>query len=326
MRRMTITSLLLISLLPAIARGQQNETLAQVLRQNSVAVDSGAVPHHLNDAITSYATLNTKSEFLIAYYLLTADSELHSPLLLTRFDKQADKWEEASLTGSQMKLPDGTEPETDCIGSAQRFERNGNWYYLDLSLTPSAGCLMILNHDLTVHQILAGWTAAFFPSGLLVYEGNMVQFAPVHPATLFIYNPDGGKSQKIYPPENDPFRRDFSERLKKIIDVKQCQENNWPCDPNEFESTIVYPIEVNDETRSLAFRVAFDTQGFLMPQDAKASGEWHHDQHVYVYQLNPMFWREFRADELKAKFGTDSLKGLLTSGKLREVFATASPR
>ncbi len=72
-----------------------------------------------------------------------------------------------------------------------------------------------MNHDLTVHQTLTGWTAAFFKSGLLVYEGNMVHFAPVHPVTLFLYDPVANKSREIYPQKNDPFRKNFSERLEE---------------------------------------------------------------------------------------------------------------
>jgi len=231
------------------------------------------------------------------------------------------------LTDLKVKIFEGTEQETqdDCIGSALRLEGNGNWYYLDLHWNPSAGCLVILNHDLTVHQTLTGWTAAFFKSGLLVYEGNMVHFAPVHPETLFLYDPVARKSQEIYPQKNDLFRKSFSERLKEVIDEKRCQENNWACDPNDFESS-AGPIEVNDETDSLAFRADFETVGFLEREEAEDSGKWDDDDYVYIYRLQPLRWREFSVYDLKSKFATDSLKDLLTPEKLRQVFATPPPQ
>src|SRR5258707_7267286 len=58
---------------------------------------------------------------------------------------------------------------------------------------------------------------------------------------------------------------------------------SWPCDPNGFESSIVYPVEVNDETHSLAFRVEFRTQGFLPRDEAVRSSAWLNTQYVYIY-------------------------------------------
>ena len=138
----------------------------------------------------------------------------------------------------------------------------------------------------------------------------MVHFAPVNPETLFLYDPVTDKSQEIYPRKNDPFRKNFSERLGEIIDEKRCQDNNWPCDPSDFESRIA-PIEVNDATRSLAFRVEFGTEGLLTRGEDEDSGKWDDDEYVYIYQLRPPRWREFSIYDLKPKFGTASLKGLL---------------
>ena len=327
MRWVIVVSALLFVFVPVGVWSQHDPTLADVLKQNSVSLPRGSVSH-LNDAITSYATLNSDREFLIAYYLAAPRNELHFPLLIARFNKQSGKWDETSLSDLKVTLFAGTKQETqyECIGSAMHFESNGSWYYLDLHWTPSAGGLVILNRNLAVHQILTGWTAAFFKSGLLIYQRNMVHFAPVHPATLFLYDPVARRPEKIYPPKNDPFRKDFSNRLDEVIDEKRCQANNWPCDANNFESFIDYPVEVNDATHSLAFRVDFDTQGFLPRKEADESGKWDDDQYVYIYRLEPFGWRKFSVYDLKSKFGTDSLKELLTREKLRLVFATSGPQ
>ena len=320
-----VASLALVLLFPRFVVGQQNETLADALRRDAVPTTQDSI-HHLNDPITSYAELNTDQEFLIAYYLATPQNELRFPLMLARFDKQSEKWRETSFTGLKVKVLVGGIRwwEDDCIGSVMSVEHNGDWYYLNLHWNPSAGCMVILNRDLTVHQTLTGWTAAFFKSGSLLYKGSMVHFAPVHPETLFLYDPSADKSQRIYPQENDPLRRDFSKRLEKILDKNQCQENQ-ACNPETFE-TAIDKIEVNDTTDSLAFRVDFSPIGFLDTEAAQDSGQWDDDQYVYLYRFNPLRWREFSIYDLKPKFGTDSLKELLTPEKLDKVFATPAPR
>jgi hypothetical protein len=159
----------------------------------------------------------------------------------------------------------------------------------------------------------------------------MVQFAPVHPATLFLYDPATRKSQRIYPPKSDPFRQAFSQRLEKVIDQTRCRENDWPCDPNDFESSIVHPIEVNDETYSLALRVDFRTQGFLPRHKTSGSGEWDDSQYVYVYMCmstssTRSAGESFPSTISSPRFGSDSLKNLLGPAKLSQVFATPPPR
>ena len=326
MRRAAVALLLAVLMFPVHAGGQQAPTLAEVLKQNSVTAHLSSVSH-LNEAITSYATLNTEREFVIAYYLVTPRNELRFPLLIARFDKRSNKWLEASLSDLKVKTSGDGQPVTqgDCLGSAVRLEGNENWYYLDLQLSPSAGCMVVLNHYLTVHQTLTGRTAALFKSGVLVYEGNMEQSAPVHPATLYLYDPVTRQSQKIYPQKRDPYRKEFSGRLAKLIDESRCRDNNWRCDPDEFESSIAQPIEINDQTNALAFRVVFGTQGFIPRDEAAHSGEEAVDRYVYVYQLKPQRWREFSADDVEPSFGTDSLKELLTPRKMRRVFATSLP-
>jgi hypothetical protein len=320
-KQAAVVSLLVALLFPVFARAQQNQTLADVLKKSSVSSGLNSVAH-LDDSITSYAILNTDREFLIAYYLVNPGNELQSPLFLTRFDKSSGEWQQAQT--DPKTISDGTGPQTqlDCIGSAINLERSAYWYYLDLHLNPSAGCLVVLNHDLTVNGTLTGFTAAHFKSGLLVYQGNAVHFAAVHPLTLFLYDPVTRKSKQIYPQESDPLRAEFSKGLEKAIDEKRCQENDWPCDPKDFETDILHPVEVSDEAHALAFRVEFSTQGFVPPEEGERSGKSSNDQYVYVYQLDPIRWREFAARDLKRKFDADSLKDLVTPEKLRRVFAT----
>ena len=110
MRQVVFSSLLLVLLFRGYAAGQQNQTLGDVLKQMSVPIHSGSVSH-LNEPITSYATLNTDREFLVAYYLISPGNELNFPLFLMRFDKRSGEWQEASLTDLKVKISEETEPD-----------------------------------------------------------------------------------------------------------------------------------------------------------------------------------------------------------------------
>ena len=313
-----------VLLLGGSAGAQPNPTLADVLRHESV-LPPVTIPH-LDSRITSYATLNNDQEFLIAYYLDNPRNELRFPLLVTSLDKHSGKWRHAELTGIKVQVFEGADHQIqdDCLGSVLDTSRHGDEYFLNLHFNPSAGCLLILNRDLTVRHTLAGWPVAFFKSGAFAWISDMVHFSDVHAQTLFLYDPATDKSQQIYPQKNDPIRDDFSTRLEKAINKKQCTENNWACEPNQF-TTEIESVEVNDESHALGFHAAFETEGFLAREETDDSGQWHDDDYVYLFQFNPLRWREFSIYDLRPKFGTDSLKELLTPETLKRVFSSRAP-
>lgn len=269
--------------------------------------------------------MNTPDEFLIAYYLRGSDNGLRFPLLLDRLDKRTGKWRPAALHKITVNIGAGERnATTECLGSVVNLRRSAQWYYLDLHEGPSAGCLLVLSRDFRINGTLTGWSMAVFKSGPLVYEGNTVHFAPVQPETLFLYDPATRKSQRLYPPKNDPFRQAFSAKLKKAINRKACAENHWACDPNEF-TTSVGPVAVNDRTQALAFPAEFDTGGVTTKpwSESTRRAVCHY---VYIYRLHPPAWREFSPAELLAKFHTDSLKELLQPAIIRQVFAAPAAK
>lgn len=270
--------------------------------------------------------MNDDREFVIAYYLDNPKNELRFPLLITLFDKHSAIWRHVELTDIKVQIFGDTDHELqdDCIGSVLDISRQGDQYFLNLHFNPSAGCLLVLNTDLTVSHTLAGWPVAFFKSGSFVWIGDMVHFSDIHAETLFLYDPVTRKSQQIYPLKNDPFRDDFSTRLGKVINQKRCAQNNWACEPDRF-STQIDSIELNDETQSLAFHASFETEGFVIRDNSENTDKWDDDNYVYIYRLNPLGWREFSVYDLKPKFGTDSLKDLLSPANLKNVFSTPAP-
>jgi len=325
MRRVLVICFVLCLLFFGTAVAQQNQTLADVLKQHDVPFPPASIPH-LNSRITSYEVLDGDHQFLIAYYLDNPENRLLPPLFVTQFGRDSGKWQHVALSDMKFSgLPDAPrELRADCFGSVLKIEHHGGWYYLNLHLNPSAGCLLILNGDLSVSQTLPGWTAAFFSSGLLIWTGNTVHFADVHPETLWLYDPATQKSTQLYPQKNDPLRDAFSTRLERVINEKRCMQNNWGCNPERF-STEFRSVQVNDDTHSLALHVTFEPEGFLSREESEDNGKWDDDDYVYIFQLSPLRWRAFSIYDLQPKFGTDSLSELLTPAKLKQVFATPAP-
>lgn len=318
--------LLSIAWLLPYGAAQQNPTFADVLKEHAIPFPPATIPH-LNSKITSFDILDDEREFVIAYYLDNSKIELRAPLLVTRLNKVTGDWDHAALAESELAVTDIKDgANSPCLGSVMKVQRNAQWYLLTLHWNPSAGCFIVLKSDLRVEDARTGGVSATFRSGLVVADGNMVHFADVHPQTLYLYDPDTHKAQPLYPQEHDPFRDNFSARLEKAVDQNLCGKNNWGCMTDRFTTNLSYPIEINDDTGSVAFRASFEPEGFLEREAAEASGKWYDDDYAYVFQLAPFRWREFSVYDLKPKFGTDSLKDLISPEMIEKIFATPAAK
>ena len=320
--RLFLTYVVLLSAAGKSLRAQQHLTLADVLQQESIPFPPASIPR-LNALITSYATLNDSQGFLVAYYLADPGTDtLRPPLCLARYSKATGRWRDVALEPEQIQQASRLKDWN--IGSVQSLTRRGTNYYLQIHWGPSAGSILILTDDLSVRDAVGGWTRGWYKSGDVLYEGNMTHFVEVKPETLWLYDAESRESRELYPQPDDPLRNAFSAKLAKVIDENRCRLRNWDCNPKNF-STEIDEVELNDETRALAARVRFYAEGFLDRDEAENSGKFDDDDYVYIYQLQPFRWREFSVYDLKPKFGTDSLKELLTPGKIDAVFATPAP-
>jgi hypothetical protein len=317
-------TLLILAVLACLMQctAQENPTLADVLTERSIALPPEPIPH-LNQKITSYGILDDENEFVIGYYLDYANNELRAPLLLTRFDKTSGRWDHREYPESQLKVSDIQDgPDVSCMGSVLHIQRSAAWYFLTLHWNPSAGCFVVLQSDLSVSDARTGGISNTFGSGIAIVDGNMVHFADVHPQTLYLYDPRNRQALPLYPQPHDPFREDFSRRLEAAIVDDRCMKNNWGCQTDRFTTSITSPIDINDETQTIAFRASFETEGFLPREEAEESGAWYDDDYAYIFQLKPFRWREFSIYDLRPKFGTDSLERLTTPDMIGRVFAT----
>lgn len=323
MRRLLELAFVLLSV--AALHGQ-DQTLADFLQEHKIPLPS--TPHiHVNDRpAKTLMPLETDDEFALAYRLAHADGGLYGPIQFIRYDKHTDRW--ASLTVDQPKFRFQGEMEVPCAGMVGGLKYEHSRYFISVELTPSAGCEIILNNggsDMSVEAVLDGWMEGFLSPATVLYGGNMIHFADVHPETLWTYDLGSQKTTQIYPQPSDSFRRDFATKLEKIINEDLCRENNWACEPDRFTTDIDSPITINRQTKSIAFGARFEPEGFMDRDKAEDSGLFDDDHYVYIFQLQPFGWREFSIYDLKPKFGTDSLQQLISPKMIGKVFATPAP-
>jgi hypothetical protein len=114
--------------------------------------------------------------------------------------------------------------------------RRGNWIYLDTHLTPSAGAMLIVSNDLRRVQRVYGWTELLLPDGRLVYHNSMVHFAPFHPGSVSLYDPNTGRDVRLYPVRPDPQGPVWKDRA--ILSVTAAGKGRIRIDVQEQDVTL----------------------------------------------------------------------------------------
>lgn len=298
--------------------GQQADPMRDVLQQNSLGPAALATAPGASLRISSYAIFNSDTEFVIGYYVATGEEVLKPPLVIARLDKTTNQWEQRQFDGFSLKPLEGMPISAGWIGSVNGISRAGPWLYVGLHLSPSAVCMVVLDPQLEVVDTIPGWIRAHFSSGAVIYEGNMVHFADVHPASLFLYEPRTRTKRLIYPQAGDRERADFSARLSKLIDPQRCSRNNWGCDTSRFTSD-VGEVAVNEDANTVAFRVQYQPEGFLDREKAEDLG-LDDAEYIYIVRLKDSAYRSYSIYDVKPMFGTDVLSELLEPQRLKNIF------
>ncbi len=312
-------------LLVAHVVSAQGRSLADILRRYGVPLPSDQ-RIRLNDVPLDDWPLNTEAEFAFAYRLPTLKGGLSGPVQFIRYDKRRMQWTELTIAGPKFNFQQRL--EVPCEGRVGEVEHELDSYFIGMEISPSAECTLVLREDshgaIGLESVLDGWVSVYLKPNTVIYSGSMVHFADVHPETLWMYDLQSKKVTRLYPQPHDPLRDDFSTKLERIIDENRCRESNWACEPDRFTSDVEKPV-VSDEIHALAFHVDFETEGFLDPDEADKLEQFHDQQYVYIFQLQPFRWREFSIYDLKPKFGTDSLPQLISPKMIGKVFATPAP-
>lgn len=172
---------------------QQWPTLRQELQKHRVTAED--VPD-ADRRITSYAMSATEEWAGIAYYWHTGSDRLPNELRISTLDRKTGSWRSTIVPA-----------EARNGGAVDRIRRESGFVYLDLHVNPSAGEIIVLNDRLDVKGQLAGLSGPVLSDGRLVYQNNMVHFAPAHPASVSLFDPRSGEDVRLYPAKAEPFKR-----------------------------------------------------------------------------------------------------------------------
>ncbi len=265
------------------------QTLGEVLRENHVhanTLSSG----ELQQQITSFAKSAGANPFLLAYYKNVAGNLLPLTLHVLRYDPDSRRLLRVALKGERLPFQ-GFErisrqiPE-NCMGSALSISESGGVVAIDTHITPSAGCILVLDSSLKFKAVLWGWTLARLGSAVL-YEGAMIHFAPIHAGALFIYD-DQGKVIPLYPsPASDRARSLFTARLRRYLPSRRyCEERNLECDPTHFTTDFSH-VHGSTSNDRIEVYVTMSPEGFGPAAQEHVNPETVH----YVYARNAEGWR-----------------------------------
>lgn len=296
-----IGSFVLLLVLPHIAA----ESLQDVLQTAGVPTRT-FTSQELREGITSYA-ISRGNPFLLAYYTDDGSEILKSPLHVIRYERQSGRLRRLDLRDSktlfQGKIPMG------CLGSAEDIREYQAVVFIDTHVNPSAGCLIVLSSNLSFKTSLSGWLLGLLGTDYAIFEASEVHFAPVHPLHIEVYDLKRNRTVELYPPKDDPFRREYSRRIRPWISQDWCRINNAECNPENFDVALQSRLSINDAAKVVGFEAAFDAAGFG-PVAAK---------HVaprtvtYLFRLRDGAWeyREFPTNEVRRRFGVATVRELV---------------
>jgi hypothetical protein len=294
------------------------ETLTHVLQRRGLTVSGQAIPN-LDKPITGYEILDDEALFLIAYYVYDGSGLLREPLVVTRFDRLAQTWRSAEILRRDARAG-----PVDCFGSVTAIRPSVHGFYVGTHRNPSAGCTIVLTHDLAVQTTLYGWLLNVFGDGTVVYHNSQLHFAPTRYAEMSIYHPQRSSRVKIYPMK--PYQRIRTEHINKVRTIYRddnwCRLRNHHCDPERFDNFLAGSVEINNTTGALAFVIKFDntvwqrrTKGVEAPEDFT--------EVAYIYRnisRGPIEYKEILLSDLKARFGDIPLRKVLEPAILLQIF------
>ncbi len=307
-----------------MAWGQgEGKTLRQVLTGETLPVDADSL-HNLDKTITSGAELNDAAQFAIAYYVSDATGMLKAPIYMDVFDRKTARWRSGSIETAAAKWQG---MDVDCFGSVLSITAISDFYAMETHNNPSAGCELILTHDLKLKTSLYGWIVGHFGDGGIIYHRSQVHFATVHPVEIAVYDPATGKDFTIFPHQPDQkirlqISKDLGEFFKTHRDY--CQKADDPCDPNSFDSSLEGKVATDDRQHALAFVISYELQGYGQDEH-KPSGP---SEVVYAYRHvedeGKTEYREMLWSDVKERAGNVALENLVEPAVLEKIFSRES--
>jgi hypothetical protein len=263
-----------------VSYAQFAETLRDVLLRNHIPT-TNLTKKELDSKVSSGAEQQFDGSVVLAYPS-EKDGGMLPPLHVIRFDRANHRVLHRELSSEQIGGND------ECFGSVLEISEFAGRLFVVTHINPSASCTLMLDAArLTWQKSYLGWPVAHLGQTAIVLEEDQVQFAPVHPLRLRIIGVATKTDLEIFPPGNDPLRKEFSAALKEPLpDRKWCEENNNPCDPANFEQELRYGPGTNAAGTRFGFVVSYETQSFG-DETERTIGTWFV---LYVYKKTEAGW------------------------------------
>ena len=126
-----------------------------------------------------------------------------------------------------------------CVTSPEELKFVGEFALISTSISPSAGCILVVSKSLSLQQTLYGFAPVEVAPGTVALIESMRHFAPVHPERLQLGELQARTVTELYPPKDDLLRTRFiAENAKHLPDADTCMQENISCDAQQFDEDI----------------------------------------------------------------------------------------
>ncbi len=161
------------------------ETLGDVLAGAGMSDVATSLP--AAQPVTSYAYHRDGDSFLLAYYHTYPQdlNLLEDTLHLLYVDRGSGE-----VIRKDLLLPVALQPyDLRYLGSVLNIRKIDGRYFLQGHLSPSASPTLVLNADLSVHDLLPGWIVSVQEDKGIVFRHNTPHFGPRQEERLSRYDP-----------------------------------------------------------------------------------------------------------------------------------------
>src|SRR5579862_3044205 len=238
------------------------ETLQDVLQKANVPTQRFAASE-LSAKITSYAN-SDDDPFLLAYYL-DSGSALLPPLRVIRYGRATKDLRRADFR-DVTALFQGV-VSMNCLGSALEIREYHDTIFVDTHATPSAGCVIVLSSTLSFKAALSGWVLGLMGADYAILRQSEIHFMSVHPLHIGVFDVKKNRLIQVFPFEDDPQRRLYSDLIKPLISETWCKKFNAECNPENFDADPKGELAMNETANVFGFEAEFKASGFGEPAE-----------------------------------------------------------
>ncbi|MFC1783696.1 hypothetical protein ACFL02_08950 [Planctomycetota bacterium] len=305
------------------------KTIREVLAYFNIDSTHVPVPDP-NIPLISRVIIDNEKVFFMVYYPDDSTNSLGDYLHLIALRKDQNTWFHKIFEVDEM-LKDKPYYDT---GTILRAVYSDNYFYVITHLSPSACFTLIFSQDFNYLDALYGWMLAYFDDGAVVYQNSQVHFAPTHYTEISIYDPHSKTSRKIHPIK--PYQNIRLAHIQKVaatyerLGLDWFARNNHHMNPELFNNGLASEVAVNNQTKSLAFVIAFDNKDYWTEEQRRSPDTISLPEYTkvaYIYKnikQEPIEYKEILLSDLQLKYGDKALSQCLGPDQLKDIFMNTS--